>query len=116
MVSESDRTASLVAALSTADLYGGLSQALDQAEDFHPPEVVDALFRGLLARDGEAAVSFAGMLMFLHGKTSEPFDWDQRPFFLLFHTADSVERRQHFRELCKKIDVDADALMKRLGV
>ncbi len=116
LVSDNARTASLVAALHGADLYGGLSQALDQVEDFHPPEVIDALFHGLLKRDGEAAVNFAGMLMYLHGKASEPFDWDQRPFFLLFHTTNMAERREHFRELCRRIGVDADALLQRLGM
>jgi hypothetical protein len=116
MVSDSERTVSLVAALNSADIYGGLSQALDQVEEFHPPEVIDALFRGLLERDGEAAVNFAGMLMFIHGKTSEPFDWDQRPFFLLFHADKPAERREHFRELCRRIDVDADSVLKRLGM
>lgn len=115
MASIDERTASLVAALEKADLYGGLSEALDLVEEFHPPEVIDALFKGVLKRDGEAAVNFAGMLMFLHGKAKEAFDWDQRPFFLQFNTANSDERRKYFRELCEKIGVDADALIKRFG-
>jgi hypothetical protein len=116
LVSDDRRAASLVAALKSADIYGGLSRTLDQVEDFHPPEVIDALFRGLLERDGEAAVHFAAMLMFLHGKASEAFDWDQRPFFLQFHATDSAERRRLFRELCDKIGVDADTTLKRLNV
>ena len=113
LVPDDDRTAGLVAALEQADLYEGLSQALDQIESFHPPHVVEALFRGLLERQGENAVHFAAMLMFIHGKADTAFDWDQRPFFLQFHTEDRAERRRHFRELCERIGVDPDEMLRR---
>jgi hypothetical protein len=113
LVSDGERTAALVAALEDAELYGGLSQALDQVESFHPPRVVDALFGGLLKRDGGTAVQFAAMLMFIHGKAATAFDWDQRPFFLLFHTEDREDRRRHFCELCAKINVDPDEMLRR---
>jgi hypothetical protein len=107
LVPESRRVASLISALETAVLFGGLSQALDETAEFHPEPVVDALFRGALKRDGETAVQFAAMLMFVHGKADEPFDWDQRPFFLRFNTENHQERVAVFRELCQKIEVDA---------
>jgi hypothetical protein len=113
LVSDDEHTASLVAALERAELYEGLSQALDEVESFHPPRVVDALFRGLLRREGENAVHFAAMLMFIHGKAITAFDWDQRPFFLQFHTEDHAERRRHFRELCERIDVNPDEMLRR---
>jgi hypothetical protein len=100
-----ERTKALVKALQTAEFYGGLTQAIDEAEEFHPPEVVDALFKGALHRDGEAAVHFAALLMFIHGKAPEAFDWGQRPFFLRFNTADRAERETAFRELCDKTGV-----------
>ena len=71
-----------------------------------PPAVVDALFRGALWRDGDVAVHFAAMLMFLHGMAGEPFDWEQRPFFLRFNTTDRREREAVFTELCEKVGVD----------
>ncbi len=101
------RVESLVKALQTAKFYGGLTQALDEVEDFHPPEVVEALFRGALNREGEAAVHFAAMLTFVHGKASEPFDMEQRPFFLRFHTEDAAEREAVFRKLCERLGVEA---------
>lgn len=116
LVSDTERSASLIAALGHAVIYGGLTEALDQVESFHPPEVIDALFRGLMKRDGETAVHFAAMLMFLHGKASTSFDWDKRPFFLEFNTEDRAERRQCFRELCKRIEADPDAMLKRYDV
>lgn len=101
------RIASLVQALGTADLCGGLSQALDEAADFHPVEVVDALLRAALNRNGEAAVNIAGLLLYVHGKADQPFDWDQRPFLLRFSTENREERNAAFRELCEKIGVEA---------
>ena len=91
---------------------GGLSEALDEVEEVHPPSVVEALLRGALERDGEVAVHFAAMLMFLHGKAGEPVDWAQRPFFLRFHTTDRAEREAVFRELCETIGVDASRYLE----
>jgi hypothetical protein len=73
LVDEEERTAALVRALEESSWYGGLSQALDAATEHHPPAVVVALWRGLRARDGEAAVHFAALLAFLHGRAAEPF-------------------------------------------
>ena len=103
LISEDERTATLVRALENATLYEGLSQALDEAAEFHPKEVVDALFRGVQQRDGETAVLFAAMLMFVHGKAASPFDWDQRPFFLRFHTQNQAERDALITELHAKL-------------
>jgi hypothetical protein len=68
--------------------------------------VVEALLRGALVRDGEGAVHFAALAMYVHGKAEEPFDWSQRPFFLRFHTSRVLERRAVFVELCEKIRID----------
>jgi len=99
-------TASLVRGLETAEFYGGMTQLLDQVETFHPAAVIDALLRGTLNREGEVAVHFAAMLVYLHGKASEPFEMSLRPFFLTFHTESTVERAAAFRELCGRIGVD----------
>ncbi|MBI1354281.1 MAG: hypothetical protein GC160_08040 [Acidobacteria bacterium] len=109
-----DRTAALVAALETAEFYGGLTQAMTEAEEFHPPAVVDALFRGVLRRSGEIATNFAALLMYVHDKAEEPFDWELRPFFLEFNTDDMAERRRWFLELCDRLEVDAEQLLARL--
>jgi hypothetical protein len=50
--------------------------------------------------------------MFLHGQAREPFDWDQRPFFLRFQTEDPAERRAAFRELCGRIGIDPSAYLR----
>jgi hypothetical protein len=106
LVPDQQRTASLVRALATAKAYEGLTQTLLEAEEYHPKEVMDALFRGAMQREGEAAVSIAALLLFLHGKAKDPFDWDQRPFFLRFNTENRAQRKAVFLELCEKAGVD----------
>lgn len=107
LISAVERTAMLVPALENAEAFGGLSPTLMQVEEFHPPEVVEALLRGVQNRDGETAVHFAAMLMFIHGKAKSCFDWEQRPFFLRFNTEDAGERNAAYGELCAKIGVHA---------
>jgi hypothetical protein len=107
LVGEDDKTTFLLEALRTAEFYGGLAQALDEVATDHPPVIIDELFRGALDRPGDVAVHFAAMLMFIHGQAKEPFDWEQRPFFLLFHSEVRTEREAVFRELCEKLRVDA---------
>jgi hypothetical protein len=97
-----ERSGALVAALHSAGIYDGLTRALDLVERIHPPDVMAALWRGALERDGETAVHCAAMLMFLHGKAESAFDWKLRPFFLRFHTSDRAERAEVFRELCRQ--------------
>ncbi len=92
LVTNSERTKSLLDALATAELFGGLSQTLDDVEDYHPKEIKEALIKGLLRRKGEVAVLFGAMLFYIYGKADEPFDMNQRPFFLRFNTEDKEER------------------------
>jgi hypothetical protein len=112
LVPEATRIRTLVAALKNADFYGGLSGALSQVETFHPPAVVEELFRGALSRDGGVAVHFAAMLMFIHGKAESAFDWSQRPFFLRFNATHRDEREAVFLELCEKIGAPAEPFAK----
>lgn len=106
LLSNAERTELLVNALQRARSFEGLDQTLQQVEAFHPPEVIHALLRGVLERDGETAVHYAAMLMFLHGKAESSFDWEQRPFFLQFNTDHRAEREKNYRELCAKIGVE----------
>jgi hypothetical protein len=108
LVPDDTRLDSLLKALRTAEFYGGLSQALDEVEENHPPEVMDELLRGLLEREGGVAVHFAAMLFYLHGKATEPFDWAHRPFFLRFHTDDPGERLAVYQELCLILGIDPE--------
>ncbi|MCC6538002.1 MAG: hypothetical protein IT162_10655, partial [Bryobacterales bacterium] len=100
------RVASLLEALRTGEFYGGLSEALAEVEETHPPEIIDALFRGTLEREGGVACHFAAMIFYLHGKAAMPFDWDHRPFFLRFNTTDRAAREAAFAELCERVGAD----------
>lgn len=111
-VDPKERERLLIQSLKNDQIYTGLTQAIDEVPEFHPPAVIDALFHGALNRDGEAAVHFAALLFFLHGKAKEPFDWEHRPFFLRFHTSDRAERRAVFKELCETVGVDPKKYMR----
>ena len=106
LLSEPLRIDSIVRALQESTIYFGLSEALAEVEQFHPPEIVRELMRGLMRRDGGTACHFAAMLYFVHGKSSCAFDWEHRPFFLKFNTEDLVEREKAVRELGDVIGVD----------
>ncbi|MFT3916894.1 MAG: hypothetical protein QM704_23265 [Anaeromyxobacteraceae bacterium] len=104
-VDAGERTAALVHALEHGRFGDGLSEAIDLAAEHHPPEVVEALLRGAARGPGDRAVHFAALLLFVHGKAAEPFDWDERPFFLRFAEGEPG-RDDAFRELCARIGVD----------
>jgi hypothetical protein len=108
-----EREAILIGLVRDAAIGDGLTRTLDAIERCHPPEVIDALLRAILERDGEIAVHFAAMAMFLHGKATAPFDDAQRPFFLRFATASRAERCIAFRDLCERIGVDAAPCLRR---
>jgi hypothetical protein len=106
LVTNRERSQSIIEALQHAEVFGGLSQVLDDIENYHPREVKEALMRGLLNRKGDVAVLFAAMLFYMYGEAKEPFDMQQRPFFLRFNTENRKERVQAFRELCKKLCIN----------
>ena len=108
LISAPLRIESIVRALRESEISYGLSQALDEIEEFHPPEVIQELLRGLMRRDGATACHFAAMLYFLHGLSDSSFDWEHRPFFLKFNTNNLVEREAVVRELCQSIGVAAE--------
>jgi hypothetical protein len=108
LVTNSEHTQSIIDALHSAKLFGGLSQVLDDVETYHPAEVKEALIAGLLSREGDVAVLFAAMLFYLYGAAKEPFDMEQRPFFLRFNTESKDERTVAFKELCKKLKINPE--------
>lgn len=107
LLTEPQREAIVVRALEEATFYGGLTQALSRAEEHPSAAVIEVLLRGAAKRDGEVAPAFAALLMFLHGQAETAFDMEQRPFFLEFGTQDPTAREVVFRELCRRIGVDA---------
>ena len=108
LLDEDGRTSSLVRALTTGQLLDGLSAALDQAEAFHPPAVLNALWRGLLERPGDVAYTFAATLSVIYGKSDSSADWSLRPLFLRFNTADRTGRLVALHELAQLLGVAPD--------
>ena len=106
LVTDYERTQSIVDALEKAEIFSGLSQVLDEVERYHPMEVKEALIRGLLNRKGDVAVLFAAMLFYIFGQAKRPFDMKQRPYFLRFNTEDRKERVDLFRDLCRKLKIN----------
>jgi hypothetical protein len=104
---EATRDAAIVDAIDHADVFSGLTQALDAAAR-HPSQAVkDALFRACLKGSSVTAVHTAALLFYLYGKAEEPFDMAQRPFFLKFSTEIKADRIAPFKELCARLGVDA---------
>ncbi len=108
LVTNQERSQSLINALQDAKIFGGLSQTLDDIAEYHPSEIKETLIKGLLSREGEVAVLFAAMLFYIYGKAAEPFDMEQRPFFLRFNTEDKEERARVFLELCKQLKINPE--------
>jgi hypothetical protein len=104
------REAQLLADLQGNDVFGGLSQAIDEAAEFHPPAVVSALLHAVLHQPGQKAILFAALLYYIHGKADTPFDWDQRPFFLRFAGDTRTGHEAAFRELCANVGIDSAEL------
>lgn len=107
------RAASLVSALATVRAFAGLSLALAEAAEFHPPEVMQALWRGVAEREGDVAVHFAALLTYLHGQADSIFDWAQRPLFLTFHTEDQARRAEAVEALLRRLGVSSEASLNR---
>ncbi|MBE2214774.1 MAG: hypothetical protein IAE82_12955 [Opitutaceae bacterium] len=113
LVNDAERTRVLVDLLERGEIYGGLTQALAQVREFHPPEIIDALLRGLLARPAASGIPhYAAMLLFLHGQAESDIDWAQRPFWIRFATDDRAERERLFRELCGRIGIDPEPYLR----
>lgn len=114
IATDAERLETILHALKHGKFFDDLTSVLDQVEEFHPPEVINALFRGLFVRPGEIATNYAGMLTFLHGKADSTFDWDQRPLFLKFNSDDGAERTRAFEELCVLLELDPAEVMARI--
>ena len=106
------REDAIIDALQTAEPMNGLARALDMAAEHKSPRVIEALLRSTLRPVPEVAVNAAGILYYLFGKTTEPFDWDKRPFFLRFGEG-GAEQRQAFTDMCAELGIDAEPYLKQ---
>ncbi len=72
------------------------------AESMPTMRVKKALLDSARETDSETRVNAAAFLLYVCGQTSEPFDWNQRPFFLRFAEENPVELQQAWEELRKR--------------
>jgi len=108
LFTEDVRAAELIRRIEQCDVYQGLSLTLTQIEDTHPPAVIHAMLRRIARDPGITAVHYAGLLLFLHNRASEPFDWGQRPFLLRFNPGNESDRHEAFVELCSMLGYEAN--------
>jgi hypothetical protein len=99
LVEDLARTELLLHALEGATITDGLVETISQVASFHPPTIVDALWRGLTTRPGDVAVHYAALLAFIYGRAESTFDWSLRPLYLKFNTPSADERRAALAEL-----------------
>ncbi len=79
--------------------------ALDLAVKHPTTRVKRAVLDCARLGNSTARVHAAAMLMYLCGKADEPFDWNQRPFFLRFATENNQELRAAWMELRERTGV-----------
>lgn len=101
--SHEQRSAAIISALKEATLIKGLTAALRQIPNFHPPEVIAQLHHAALHREGESAIHCAAMLLFLHGKAASIFDNAHMAFLTRFCLKAPGERVAAYEELCRRI-------------
>jgi hypothetical protein len=93
-------------AFAAGDLYDGLSIAIDLAAEYRRVSLIPILLARTLEGTAEARIHAAALAWFLAGKTEEPFDMKERPFFLRFGEEDQKVRREAYAELCRRIGVE----------
>ena len=79
--------------------------ALNLAQTHPTPRVKRALLDCARLAEPATRVNAAAMLMYLSGKAEDPFDWEQRPFYLRFASEDNQELRAAWMELRERTGV-----------
>jgi hypothetical protein len=92
-------------AFAEGDLYGGLSIAIDLAAEYRRVSLIPMLLARTLKGTPEARIHAAALAWFLAGRSEEPFDMSERPFFLRFGEEDEAARREAYAELRRRIGV-----------
>jgi len=95
----------IIEALCKTSLFGGLTQALDQAEQHPSPRIQKTLLDLALNGNEEQRIHCAALALYLGGKADEAFDWNHRPFFLRFGDDDRNVQIEAYKELCSRLGV-----------
>ena len=100
-----DLEKSIIDALRNTAIYGGLTQALDLAEEHPSPRIQETLLDLALNGAEEQRIHCAALALYLGGKADEAFDWNHRPFFLRFGEEDRTVQIEAYKELCRRLGV-----------
>jgi hypothetical protein len=93
---------------------GPISRVLDLAAAHPTLRVRKVLMDQALNGSDVMRVHAAALSLFLAGKAKEPFDWDERPFFLRLGSDDRSERLEAYRELQQRVgSLEPDKPMSR---
>lgn len=95
----------IIGALRETRLFGGLSRALDMAEEHPGPRIQETLLDLALNGVEEQRIHCAALALYLGGKAEEAFDWNHRPFFLRFGDDDRNVQIEAYKELCSRLGV-----------
>jgi hypothetical protein len=95
----------IIMALRNTGLSGGLSQAIDLAEQHPSPRLQEALLDLALNGSEEQRIHCAALALYHGGKADEAFDWNHRPFFLRFGDEDRRVQIEAYKELCGRLGV-----------
>jgi len=96
----------IIEALRNTSLFGGLSKALDLAEQHPSARIRETLIDlSLNGKNDEQRINCAALALYLGGKADEAFDWNHRPFFLRFGENDRNLRIEAYKELCSRLGV-----------
>ncbi len=98
-----EREEAIVRLLGVADVYGGLSHALDEALEYPTPKVVGTLVLVVRDRPGAPAYNAAATLYCIHGKIDSPYSFENRPFLLQFSEQDSPARQAAFDQMVHEL-------------
>jgi hypothetical protein len=110
-----DLESAIVRALRETRLFGGLSKALDMAEEHPSPRIQETLLDLALNGDEEQRIHCAALALYLGGKAEEAFDWNHRPFFLRFGDEDRNVQIEAYKELCLRLGVTPPASADSAG-
>lgn len=106
LLNESSIEELIVDALDRTTILDGMVKTLSFATAHPTPAVRSKLLSCALRGNDDIRVHAAALVHFLHGGSSEPFDWAFRPFYLQFASDDRRVRRSAYLELCTMIGVE----------
>lgn len=94
----------VVRAVVGAAAMDGLDAALRFAEDCRTPRLRTALLDRARTGDDITRVNMAALLYYLIGEAKDPFDWDHRPYFLLFGDNEITVRKSAWSKLRAELE------------